>query len=65
MTKDLRPKSEPIVIKGGKGKAAHVKKNDVIKIVNTHGSQVNYVVAPTTFRTLGGILVSCQINHDF
>ena len=42
LTADLKPVTDSIVIKGGKGKAAHVKTGDTIKIVNTHGSQVKW-----------------------
>ena len=40
LQEQARPLSEPTVIPGGKGKATTMQKGDLIKIVNTYGSQV-------------------------
>jgi uncharacterized protein YcgI (DUF1989 family) len=39
-TVESKPKTDLVLIPGGKGKATHLKKGDVIKIINTHGFQV-------------------------
>jgi len=35
-----KPKTDLVLIPGGKGKATHLKKGDIIKVINTHGKQV-------------------------
>ena len=39
-TLEAKPTTDMVLIPGGKGKATHMKKGDIIKIVNTHGLQV-------------------------
>ncbi|EIE25881.1 hypothetical protein COCSUDRAFT_32414 [Coccomyxa subellipsoidea C-169] len=37
---EAKPKTDLILIPGGKGKATHMKKGDLLKVINTHGKQV-------------------------
>lgn len=38
---ESKPKTDLVLIPGGKGKATHLKKGDIIKVINTHGKQVS------------------------
>ncbi len=38
---EAKPKTDLILIPGGKGKATHMKKGDLLKVINTHGKQVS------------------------
>ena len=38
---EAKPKTDLVLIPGGKGKAVRMKKGDTIKIINTHGTQVD------------------------
>lgn len=37
---EAKPKTDLVLIPGGKGKATHLKKGDLIKVINTNGKQV-------------------------
>jgi uncharacterized protein YcgI (DUF1989 family) len=39
---ESKAKTDLMLIPGGKGKATHMKKGDLIKVINTHGKQVSY-----------------------
>ena len=41
MAEGLKPKTELVLIPGGKGKAVHMKQGDILKVTNTHGTQVS------------------------
>lgn len=41
---EVKPKTDLVLIPGGKGKATRMKKGETIKIINTNGTQV-WVIA--------------------
>lgn len=40
---EAKPKTDLVLIPGGKGKATQMKKGDLIKVINTHGKQVSNI----------------------
>jgi uncharacterized protein YcgI (DUF1989 family) len=60
----LKPKTDLILIPGGKGKAVHMKKGDTIKIINTHGAQARAALPFCYPIPSGSALSAACCMHD-
>ena len=63
-TLEAKPATDELVlIPGGKGKATHMKKGDIIKIINTHGLQVSRAWKDGCKQDMAARLAPCYQEH--